>query len=46
MENTEERTEEVSFDEIVEAPILPAPKGPFTNALVHNPFTYSDDTEE
>ena len=42
----ENREEEISFDEIVEAAVMPASKGPLTNALVHNPFTYADDDTE
>jgi hypothetical protein len=44
MENNEDQ--EISFDEIVEASVMPASKGPLTNALVHNPFTYADDNAE
>lgn len=39
MENKEE---EISLDEIVEESVMPASKGPATNALVHDPFSYSD----
>lgn len=40
-----ENSQEITFDELVEASVLPASKGPATNALVHNPFTYADEED-
>lgn len=41
-----EKGQEFGFDEIVEAAVLPASKGPLTNALVHNPFTYAQGEDQ
>jgi hypothetical protein len=34
--------EDITFEEVQEAPALDAPQGPGTNALVHNPFAWDE----